>query len=91
MPWVAVIIAIAKTADKVVSTGFAHQAEYTGHYENSTAYNNFKTIMGNVMNPVGFAKNLVHRNFQINKQNKEIAEQNKLLGGSVIKDFNVGV
>lgn len=91
VPWLAVIYIAWKVTDKVLSTGFAHQAEYTANYENNVNYNNFKTIAGYVLNPLSLAKVTIHSRKQYEKQNKEIAQQNRLLGDSVLKDFNIGV
>lgn len=62
-PWVAVVVAAVKIADKVVSTGFAHQEEYTGDYTNNVALNNFKTQISNAMNPIGWARKLTTNYF----------------------------
>ena len=91
VPWLAIIYIAWKVTDKVLSTGFAHQAEYTANYENNVNYNNFKTITGYVLNPLSLAKTTIHSRKQYEKQNKEIAQQNRLLGDSVLKDFNIGV
>lgn len=90
-PWVAAVIAIAKITDKVLTTGFAHQEEYTGHYKNNVMYNNFKTTVNYFFHPVNTFLQISHQQAQYNKQNKEIAQQNRLIGDSILKDFNVGV
>ena len=91
VPWVAIAVAIVKGVDKVISTGFAHQEEYTGNYKNSMHYNNFKTIAGNVLNPIGYFRTTIQKEFQMKKQNKEIEQQNRLVGDAILKDFNMGI
>ena len=90
-PYVAVVVAGIGVADKILTTGFAHQEEYTGNYKNNMQYNNFKTVLRIFTNPIGYARSAIHTHFQYNKQNKEIIEQNRLIGNSILKDFNIGV
>lgn len=90
-PWVAAFIVALKITDKIVTTGFAHQEEYTGHYNNNVMYNNVKTAFNTMLHPISFVLHTVHKQHQVDKQNKEIAQQNKLIGNSILKDFNIGV
>lgn len=90
-PYVAVAIAVAKVSDKILTTGFAHLSEYTGHYEYEMNYNNFKTALNHVFNPVGYLKQIIHRNAQWNKQNIAIAEERQLLGDTLYKNQKIGV
>ena len=90
-PWIAAVIAVAKITDHVISTGFAHQEEYTGNYANNMNYNNFKTLMSSYFHPVKAQLAYIHQQKQFEKQNKAIAQQNRLIGNSILKDFNIGV
>lgn len=90
-PWVAAFIVAGKITDRVLTTGFAHQEEYTGNYINNVNYNNFKAQFNAVFHPVQTALSIFHQQAQFNKQNKAIAQQNTLIGNSILKDFNIGV
>lgn len=90
-PWTAAIVILAKVTDKVLATGFAHQEEYIGDYKNNVWYNNLKTEIQNGMHPITFYFKQRHFQAQMDKHNKEIREQNKLIGNSILKDFNMGV
>lgn len=90
-PWVAVVVAAITTTDKVLTTGFGHLEEYTGDYSYNVNYNNFKTKLGMVLHPVKTYMTTRHKDAQWKKQNKEITQQNRLIGNSILKDFNVGV
>lgn len=91
VPTIATFVALTKIADKVLTTGFSHQTEYTGNYDNEVAYNNFKTSFYNAVHPIRFWLSIKHQDAQFRKQNKAIAEQNRLIGNSILKDFNIGV
>lgn len=90
-PWVAVAIAVIKVADKVLTTGFSHLREYAGHYEYELGYNNFKTTINHVMNPVGYIKQAVHRDFQFRKENQRIEQEAKIIGKTIYSDTKIGV
>ena len=91
LPVVAGVIIAGKITDKILTTGFAHQQEYTGIYKNNVMWNNFKTNIHNILHPIQYALSVAHQNAQFNKQNKEIEQQNRLIGNSILKDFNIGV
>jgi len=90
-PYVAGVVAVAKITDKVLTTGFAHQEEYTGNFQNNVNYNNFKATMSAIFNPIGYALTIQHQQAQFRKQNIATQQQNTLLGNSVLKNFNIGV
>ena len=90
-PWVAVAAAAISITDKVLTIGFSHVTEYTGNYDLEVGYNNFKTSFYNSLHPVKFWLSIKHQDAQFRKQNKQITEQNKLIGNSILKDFNIGV
>ena len=90
-PWVAIAIAAAKTTEKVLTIGFSHLREYAGHYEYEMGYNNFKTAFNHVMNPVGYVRQILHRNFQFNKENQRIEQEARLIGSSVYNKTKIGV
>lgn len=91
VPIVATALILGKVADKVITTGFAHQQEYTGVYKNNVNWNNFKNSIHNIFHPIQYGLSVLHQNAQINKQNREIEQQNRLIGNSILKDFNIGV
>lgn len=91
VPIVATALIVGKITDKVLTTGFAHQQEYTGIYKNNVNWNNFKNSIHNIFHPIQYGLSVLHQNAQINKQNKEIEQQNRLIGNSILKDFNIGV
>ena len=92
---VAAVIAVAKIihslADKVLTTGFSHLTEYTGHYEYEMAFNNYKTSISNTLHPIKTIQKLIHRNKQFEKNNIRIAEEAKVIGKTVYSDYKIGV
>lgn len=88
---VALATAIYKTTDKVLSTGFSHLREYTGHYEYEMQYNNFKTMIRHTVHPIGLLKETLHRDFQFRKENRRIAEESKIIGRTIYDDVKIGV
>lgn len=90
-PVVALTVVSIKVLDKIMTIGLSHVAEYTGNYKYSVDYNNFKTEMYNAIHPIRYWLSIQHQRAQFNKQNKEIAQQDKLIGNSILKDFNIGV
>lgn len=90
-PWIAAVVIAAKITDKVLTVGFAHQEEYTGNYKNNVMYNNFKSQFSALTNPIKTAFVVIHQQYQFEKQNKAITQQNRLIGNSILKDFNIGV
>ena len=90
-PVAAIAIAIAKTADKILTTAAQHIEDYRGDYTRSVEMENIHTALSFGSNPVGFFKRVIHRQFQIDKANKQIAEERKLMGTSILKDMKVGI
>ena len=84
IPFVAVAVVGAKVADKVLSVGFHHLESYTGNYQFSMEYNNFKTIMGYVVNPVSLFKKQMQIHFEQQKFNNRQKEYRTLMGESFI-------
>jgi len=80
IPPIALAIAVAKITDKVVSTGFGHLESYTGHYEYSLAYNNFKSGVGALINPIGTAKRLANIYLEQDKFNRRQEQVKSLVG-----------
>ena len=90
-PAVAVAVAVAKVTDKILSVGFSHLREYTGHYEYELGYNNFKTAINHIVNPVGYIKQTLHRDFQFRKENQRIEQEAKVIGKTIYSDVKIGV
>ena len=88
---IAVAVAAIKVLDSVLTTGFSHLTEYTGHYEYEMGYNNWKTFVRHVTHPVDYLKQAFHRNAQYNKENIRIQEEAKLIGKTIYSDWKIGV
>ena len=91
VPAIAIAIAAIKITDRILETGFSHVKDYTGIYKYSVGYSNFKTVMTSILNPLGYIKSVLHETAQRNKINKEIVQQNNLLGDTVMENFGLGV
>ena len=90
-PYVALAASTVLIADKILTTGFNHLAEYTGRYEYSIGMNNFNTAVNHALHPVKYAFTIARRNAQWRKQNREIEESSKLIGDSIFSNKKVGV
>lgn len=84
VPAIAGVILAGKIADKVLTVGFGHLETYTGHYEYSMGWNNFKTEIGMALNPVGTMLKQLHIGKQ-NEINNRRQEQIRSLVGQVGK------
>lgn len=84
VPYVAIAVFAAKVTEKVLETGFHHLESYAGNYKYSMEYNNFKTVMGIVMNPVSLVEKSVHLMFEQKKFNDKQKEYRTLMGESYI-------
>ena len=91
LPAAALAIAVAKSYDKILTTAAQHIEEYTGDYSHSVRMNNIHTAISFGLNPLGYFKRTIHRQFQMNKTNKQISEERKLMGTTILKDMKVGV
>lgn len=89
--WTAVLVAAAKVTDKVLTVGFAHLREYTGHYEYEMGLNNFHTAINHAFHPINYAKQILHRNSQYRLENQRIAEDSKLIGETIYNSQKIGV
>lgn len=83
-PAVAIAVAAVKVTDKILTTGFSHLETYTGHYEYSMNFNNFKTAIGNFLNPIGTMMKYVRRQNQFDLQNKRVEQERTLVGNSIL-------
>ena len=90
-PVIAIIVALVKVTDKVLTTGFTHAETYTGDYTHSLNYENIKTTIGNIINPIGYVKRMLQRNFEFDKNNKKIESERVLVGSSTLRNINRGV
>jgi len=84
LPVIAVAAIAVKVADSVVETGFHHLESYTGNYQYSMQYNNFKTIFGMVLNPYKAIKSQLHIQAEQKKFNDKQREYRTLMGESYI-------
>jgi len=91
VPWVAIAVAAWKITDKVLTTIGDTQATYFGETQFKMGWNNVKTIMSNVINPLGYTKNLIFQNLENRKQNFQTQATNMLVGNSLINTTNRGV
>lgn len=90
-PAVALAVVAAKVAESILTTGFQHVETYTGHYEYSMGFNNFKTAVSNAFNPMGVWFKNMHREYQFNLQNKRIEQERTLVGNSILSISVKGV
>ena len=91
VPAIAIIYAVAKIADKIVTTGLEHVETYTGHYEYSMGWNNFKTDIANTVNPIGVAIKNYKRQKEYDLKNLQIEQERKLVGNSILTTSVRGV
>ena len=84
VPAVAVAVIAAKVIDSVLETGFKHLQSYTGNYQYSMGYNNFKTVVGYIINPVSLLKKSMELHFEQQKFNDKQKEYRTLMGESTI-------
>lgn len=80
VPAVAVAYAIIKTGDKIATAILNYEKNYAGYSEYSSAYNNFKKTITNVMNPIGVLNDFVKQRLQENKMQLENNERNRIIG-----------
>lgn len=90
-PAIALGVAVAKIGDKIMTAGFSHLETYTGHYEYSMEWNNFKTAINNVLNPIGSILKVVRRQYQFNLQNQRLDQERTLIGNSILSTSVKGV
>ena len=91
LPIVGVVYAVGKTIDNLVDTAVNSIAEYSGDYSFSIPFNNFKTGINNVMQPVSLAKNLLLTQLNIERQNRQIAQNRTLVGSATLRNTKIGV
>jgi len=84
VPIVAGAVVAAKIADSVLTTGFKHLESYAGNYQYSMEYNNFKTNIGYLMNPIKLLKKQIQIHFETQKFNNKQREYRTLMGESYI-------
>lgn len=87
---VGVAIGAAVTIDKVLTTGFGHLADFTGQYQYAMGINNFNTTIKHIVNPIGYVKQVIHREAEWNKINQSRELQSQLLGATIY-DKKVGI
>lgn len=92
IPWVAVALAVAKTADNLVSTTVDMLSASTGDSSGELAYANFKLGFGHALRPVSYGVALWKQQIEIDRQNKGIAQQRLLMGNGTTNGIGkVGV
>lgn len=84
LPIVALGVIAVRETDKILTTGFHHLESYMGNYQYSMEYNNFKTIVGSIINPVGYLKKSLHLHYEQKKFNDKQREYRTLMGESYI-------
>ena len=90
-PIVAIAYAIFKLADSVTDTILTRIDDYTGYYEYSMNYNNFKAGIKNVIMPVSFAKRQIDLNRELTKQNIQIEQNRTLVGSATLRNIKIGI
>lgn len=81
-PWVALGIATVSVANKVLTAGMESYSAYTGDYRHDVGFNNLKTQMGYVMNPVSLWRNNYKREIETRNRSMVIEEQTKIVGSA---------
>ena len=84
VPIVAAAVIGIKVIDSVLTTGFKHLESYTGNYQYSMEYNNFKTNIGYAINPIKLLKKQMEIHFESQKFNNKQKEYRTLMGESYI-------
>ena len=84
VPVVAAAVVAVKVVDGVLTTGFKHLESYTGNYQYSMEYNNFKTNIGYAINPIKLLKKQLEIHFESQKFNNKQKEYRSLMGESYI-------
>ena len=90
VPAVAVAYAIIKTGDKVATAILNYEKRYGGYGEYSSAYNNFKKTITNIMNPIGVLNDFVKQRLEENKMQLENNERNRIIGFTNAKNIYRG-
>lgn len=90
-PQVALAVAVIGITNKVLTLGSSYVETYTGFYEFATEYNNFKTVVSNILNPVGVFLKEAHRSYQFRLQNEKIEQTRTLVGNSTLTTTVKGV
>ena len=90
-PIVAIVYACLKITDMVVDNTLSKIDTYTGHYEYSMGYNNFKAGVKNVLMPVSYMKRQIDINWEIAKQNRQIEQNRTLVGNATLRNLNIGI
>lgn len=90
VPAVAVAYAIIKLGDKIATTATDFSKRYYGYSEYSSAYNNFKKTITNVMNPMGVLNDFVRQRLQEDKMQLENTERNRIIGFTNAKNIYRG-
>ena len=91
LPWLQVILAVVKLADKAIAVGAEWAENYAGDYSHTVRYNNVKRSLSWVLNPFHNGIEVLKQTMEMNKQNTEKAELRKLIGSSTMRNRGVGV
>lgn len=84
IPIVAGVMIAGKIADNILETGFHHLESYTGNYQYSMEYNNFKTVVGMIINPMKAVRAQLHIVNEQKKFNDKQKEYRTLMGETYI-------
>lgn len=79
-PWIALAVTAIKITDNILTTGSQHWETYTGDYRFSMEYNNFKTLVGNFINPIKTVMTGFSRQKAYELQNRVIEQERTLVG-----------
>ena len=88
VPWVAIVVAAIKITDKILTTSADLTASANGDYRFQMAYNNVKTIIGNVINPISMGKRMIERDIAFTNHNIETQQKNLLTGNIIINNLS---
>ena len=90
-PYVAIAIAAVKVSSSVAGVVSSVLSDYAGDYRFSVAFNNWKSTISNVFNPIGLAVNYTKRVFDFKKNEQSLQQQRTLIGRTAINNGKLGV
>lgn len=82
VPYIAIGIMLYHVTEKIVTNSLNLYEQYTGNYTYSLNFNNFKTMVGNFMNPISLWRYNNQRTAEFNANNKRIEQQRTLIGNT---------
>lgn len=82
IPWIGGAVIATQVAVQITTTSMDMMAKYTGDYSGKIGWDNFKLRADHVIKPFSYAMALANQSIMISNANKEIEQQNILLGNA---------